>query len=329
MKKISVIIPMYNSFHMMEKNLNILSQQKSAIIEIIIVDDCSPDGSYYKAKEFADNSNLNIIVIQNEKNGGPGYSRNNGIKYATGDYITFIDSDDYFSENFSDVLAPKLEENWDCIIFNFMYVDIQGNLISKGKTLSMKNVHQGEVSTKTALVYSKGAPWGKIYKKDIIEKNNIQFLNLFRSEDLPFTKHAIAMSKKIYYCEECLYQYVQVSTSLMHNDNLTDEKNSQLALEYLKENLEISEFREELLAIELKESLNNTVLIKVKNKEKRRVIKDYIKKNFKKDHIRNTYFSKEPMYFKIISYCSYFKLIFFIALILKYKNYKHKRNTKK
>lgn len=327
MKKISVIIPMYNSFHMMERNFSVLSKQVDAEIEIIIVDDCSADDSFIKAKEYAEKSELNIIVIKNDKNGGPGYSRNNGIKYATGDYITFADSDDYFAEDFTKVLSPLLEANWDCVIFDYANVDKDGNFISAGKSMGSVESGQGEVSTQRAFVYAKGAPWGKIYRKEIIIQNNIRFLNLFRAEDMPFTKHAIAMSKKIYYCSAQLYQYVQLSTSLMHNDNLIDEKNCQLAFSYLKENLSSDTFKEELLAVELREILNNTVLIKVAKKESRKDIVQYICFNYKKEHFKNKYFSDQPTYLKIISYCAYYRLLFLIKLIWKYKCWKRRKRV--
>lgn len=325
MKRISVIIPMYNSFHMMERNLSVLSQQKDAEMEIIIVDDCSTDDSYTRAKDFASNCQTKVLVVKNEQNGGPGYSRNNGIKHATGDYITFADSDDYFSEDFTKALAPILEDDWDCVVFDYTSVDKEGNLISTGRSLGTDKIAQGEISTEIALVNTKGAPWGKIYKKEIILENNVKFLNLFRSEDLPFTKHAIASSKKIYYCSADLYRYVQLPTSLMHNEDLTDEKNSQIAFSYIAEKISKDKFGEELLAIELKEVLNNTVLIKILKKARRREVVKYIKENYKKEHIKNKYFSGQPTYFKIISYCASHKLIFLLKLICKYKSWKKRK----
>lgn len=329
MKKISVIIPMYNSFHMMERNLNVLSKQVDAEIEIIIVDDCSVDDSFVKAKEYAENNKLDVIVIQNEKNSGPGYSRNNGIKHATGDYLTFADSDDYLSDDFTKVLAPILEENWDCVIFDYVNVDKDGNFISAGKSIGTLEVMPGALSTQKACVYAKGAPWGKIYRKEIIIQNNVRFLNLFRAEDMPFTKHAIAVSKRIYYCSAQLYRYVQLSTSLMHNDNLIDEKNCQLAFSYLKDKLPSDDFKEELLAIELREILNNTVLIKVAKNERRKDIIQFIRLKYKKEHFKNKYFSGQPTYLKIISYCVYYRLLFLIKLIWKYKCWKRRKIVKR
>ena len=120
MKKISVIVPMYNSFRRMKKNLEVLSEQKDAEIELILVDDCSTDDSYAQALDYAAGSSFPFILIKNEKNSGPGVSRNNGLIHATGDYLIFVDSDDYFSENFTKELAPLLEKDIDCVVFDYV-----------------------------------------------------------------------------------------------------------------------------------------------------------------------------------------------------------------
>ena len=101
MIKISIVTPMYNSFDMLKRNLDVLGRQNCCEIELILVDDCSIDGSYEKALEFSKTASYEVVVLKNEKNGGPGVSRNNGIKRASGEYITFIDSDDYLSDDFS------------------------------------------------------------------------------------------------------------------------------------------------------------------------------------------------------------------------------------
>ena len=325
MKKISVIIPMYNSFHMMERNFSVLSKQVDAEIEIIIVDDCSADDSFIKAKEYAEKSELNIIVIKNDKNGGPGYSRNNGIKYATGDYFTFVDSDDYLSDDFSTIIAPYLAEEYDCVIFDYANVDENGTVLSYGKSIGGKNIQPGNLEPKTAFVYTYGSTCGKIYKKELVVNNDIRFGELFRNDDMPFTKVAIALSERVYYCNKCLYMYVQHSNSLMHNESLINEQNSQIAFSLLSEKLQGRGFEEELLALELREVLNNTVLIKVAKKESRKDIIQFIRLKYKKEHFKNKYFSDQPTYLKIISWCAYYRLIFLIKLIWKYKRWKRSK----
>ncbi len=109
---ISIIIPMYNSFKLMKQNLMVLEKNPTSKLEIIIVDDCSKDNSFLvlEAEKYAQESELTIKVIQNDKNSGPGFSRNKGIENATGDYITFVDSDDYLSSDFYNKVSLILSE---------------------------------------------------------------------------------------------------------------------------------------------------------------------------------------------------------------------------
>lgn len=326
MKTISIVTPMYNSFPLLQRNLEVLSKQRECKIELVLVDDCSTDDSFFKAQEYAKTATFDVKVIQNEKNGGPGCSRNHGLQYVTGDYVTFADSDDYFSEDFTERLAPLLEAAWDCIIFDYSNVDEQGNFISDGKSVRFRNAKEGEIDPREAMVYVVGTPWGKMYKREILLNNNVLFAPLFRNEDMPFTKWAVSLSKNVYYCSQSLYRYVQVSTSLMHNDRLLDERNCQCAIVFLKENVCAEELKEELLAIELREVLNNTVLIKLAKKATRKELIEYIKTNYTKQHLKNKYFKQLPRYIKIISYCAYYRLIFALTCIWKYKKWKQRKN---
>ncbi len=329
MKKISIIVPMYNSFHMMKRNLEVLEKQKAADIELIIVDDCSKDDSFMKAKEYASKSPLKTVVVRNEKNSGPGVSRNNGIDLATGDYITFADSDDYFADNYTEVLAPLMEDGIDCVIYDYVNVDENGAVLSRGRSIGGGNVSRGKIDPRVAFTYTGGSTMCKIYRRKSLEKSGARFGEYFRNEDMPFTKHAIAMSESVYYCPENLYHYVQVATSLMHDASLLDEANCQRSFSILSERLEGKGFEEELLAIELREVLNNTVLIKLQKKSPRKEILQYIRSNYSKKHIQNKYFSQLPKHVRIVSYCAYYRSIVMLSLIVKYKNYRQSKGIKK
>ena len=326
MKKISIVVPMYNSFHMMKRNLDVLTKQTKAEIELIIVDDCSTDDSLSAANEYASRSSFDVIVIQNEKNGGPGVCRNIGIAHATGDYVTFVDSDDYFSDNYTEILAPLLETDVDCVIYDYCTVDENGNHLATGKSIENSAVVQGYVDARIALTYTAGSTMCKIYRREALLRSGAQFGEYFRNEDMPFTKHAIALSESVYYCAEYLYHYVQMSTSLMHNTKLLDERNCQRSFSILAERLSGRDLDRELLAIELREVLNTTVLIKIQKKESRASIRQYIRSHYSKAHIRNPYFANLPKHVKIISYCAYYKSILALTLILKYKEHKQKKS---
>lgn len=329
MKKISIIVPMYNSFSMMQRNLQVLEQQKAAQIELIVVDDCSSDDSFIAATEYAAKTSLDMVVLQNEHNGGPGVSRNNGIARATGDYVSFIDSDDYFSKNYTEILAPLMEQEIDCIIYDYVNVDENDNVLSKGKSISGGNVSKGFVDPKVAFTYTAGSTMCKIYRRATLEASGAKFGEYFRNEDMPFTKHAIAMSERVYYCGEHLYFYVQLSTSLMHNSQLTDERNCQRSYALLSERLAGQGLEPELCAIELREVLNTTVLIRLRKDAPRKDILSYIRTNYKKKHIKNPYFAGLPTYVRIISYCAYYRSYIALYWIEKYRRYQKEKSIKK
>ena len=94
----SVIIPVYNSELFLKKAVSSILQEKIKDIEIILVNDRSDDRSLQICRNFK-KKNKNIVLINNKKNLGPAETRNKGIKKAKGDYIVFLDSDDYFIKN--------------------------------------------------------------------------------------------------------------------------------------------------------------------------------------------------------------------------------------
>lgn len=116
---ISVIIPCYNGWKYIEKCLLALEQQTQKVDEIVIVDDCSTDGSYSQLCHYILNSTLNIKIISNEENSGPGISRKNGIMNATSNYIAFCDCDDWFENTFvEDAKSELVKSEADLLIFD-------------------------------------------------------------------------------------------------------------------------------------------------------------------------------------------------------------------
>ena len=116
---ITIIVPVYNVEKYLERCTQSLVNQTYQNIEIILVDDCSTDSSPEICDRLAQTDNR-IKVIHKEKNEGLGFARNTGIENASGDYILFIDSDDYFDLNTCEITKAKLEESGAdiCCFFN-------------------------------------------------------------------------------------------------------------------------------------------------------------------------------------------------------------------
>ena len=118
MKKLSVIVPLYNLEELVVKALNSIPVRGD--IEVIVVDDCSQDNSYKVVSDYAKQSDLTIKLLRNEKNRGVGYTFNVGLDNAEGEFFTVLDSDDYF---YTDVLNSVI----DTLSADITYYDIRTN----------------------------------------------------------------------------------------------------------------------------------------------------------------------------------------------------------
>ena len=121
MPKVSVIVPVYNVEKYIQKCLNSLVKQTLEDIEIIIINDGSKDNSFYIIKEFEKKYENKIKYFEKE-NGGSADARNQGILHATGDYIAFLDPDDYVELDIYEKMYNKaIEENSDIVECNFYW----------------------------------------------------------------------------------------------------------------------------------------------------------------------------------------------------------------
>lgn len=279
MPKFSIIIPCFNSFKLMNKCLESLENQTFQDFEVIIIDDCSTDDSYQKLKEYQKHSNLKITLLKNEHNLGPGKTRNLGIEKTSGEYITFIDSDDHIENSTLEILNNVLlkDETIDCIIYNY-------NFITKHNVIKRKSINKSNsqyVDKKDVLIYANTSTFCKVYYLKNIKDNNITFPDLMRNEDFVFNKLAFSVSNKIYYCNENLYNYEDNPISLMHNQKYYNENNNMIGFELVEKYLK-NRYDEELEAIFITECLYAMTLNLVGRKASRKQIKEHINNCLKK-----------------------------------------------
>ena len=139
MKKVSVIVPFYNVEKYIDRCLNSLVNQTLEDIEIIIVNDGSKDNSETIAKEYSSKYKDKIIYLEKE-NGGLSDARNYAIPYATGEYIAFLDSDDYVEVNMYEQMYEKAKkENADIVECDFLWEYPNEKIESKGKIYKDKH----------------------------------------------------------------------------------------------------------------------------------------------------------------------------------------------
>ena len=226
MPKISIIIPVYNVEKYIEKCLNSVLNQTLEDIEIIIVNDGSKDESKKiienKIKEYP-----NKIKYYEKENGGLSDARNYGLNYANGDYIAFLDSDDYVSlDCYEQMYNEAIKNNSDMVECDFYWKYPQKEKIDIGYRYKNK---------KEMLTYGRVVAWNKLYKKSVIEKalkENIKFPKGLRYEDVEFFYKIIPYLNKVNYVDKPLIYYVQRENSI---SNVQNEKTKEIY--YILENV--------------------------------------------------------------------------------------------
>ena len=201
--KVSVIVPVYNTEKYLKNCIDSLLKQNFEDYEIIVINDLSPGNAEEIIKSYNDKK---IVYIKNKTNKGIGYNRNLGIKKAKGEYVCFIDSDDYVKEDFiSKMYNYSKENNLDLCVCDYVNVDEDGNKL-KEFNLSDFCITNYEENNKI-LCEINLAPWNKLYKKDMLVKNKIEFSKTLKYEDLSFVALSIKNSKKIGKINEQLNYY--------------------------------------------------------------------------------------------------------------------------
>lgn len=211
--KVSIIVPVYNTEKYLRRCLDSLVNQTIEDIEIIVINDCSPDNSKEILKEYEKKYKDKIKVFHNKTNKGIGYNRNYAIKKATGEYIGFVDSDDWVNETMYDKLYKKAkEDSLDLVLCNFhKMLEKENDLeeIASSEISYFKNTNLKQ--TPNLLLDVELAPWNKLYKKELIKE--IAFPENLKYEDTIFVLKAMARSKKIGMVDEKLNYYLVRSKS--------------------------------------------------------------------------------------------------------------------
>lgn len=215
--KFSIIIPIYNVEKYVEQCLESVDGQSYEDYEIILVNDGSTDASEAICKSFVANSNRNYQII-NQANGGLSAARNTGLAAAKGQWIVFVDSDDYISTDLLKNLDAAMAKNdADLYTFNHNRIDANGNFVAK-KLYAVENARlsfksEAEMTKYICdefLNYGLGwEAWGMIYKRSIIEENNISFQDTkdVFAEDLCFALQYLMHVNSIYVLCDLLYNY--------------------------------------------------------------------------------------------------------------------------
>lgn len=207
--KVSVIVPVYNVEKYLSKCLDSLVNQTLDDIDIILVDDESPDNSKDIIKDYMKKyPNIRYFF---KKNGGQGSARNLGLSYATGEYIAYVDSDDYIEKDMLKLMYEKAKlDNADVVICSNNIVSLDNEIISINNVLK----YDDDIAN---ILYGNMAVWNKLYKKDILK--DIKFREHLWYEDIDFTVKVLFNTNKISFINKPLYNYLLRPGSTMNNTN--------------------------------------------------------------------------------------------------------------
>lgn len=303
--KYSIITPVYNSFNLMGRYLDTLERQSYKNFEVIIIDDCSTDDSYEQLLQYSKKTCLNMCVLRSDINSGPGNARNIGMQNAKGEWITFIDNDDWVSTSFLKKIDDAIIKNQtNCIIYDYLITN--GEKTENGK--SMYRSRYGYVSVSDCISYVRNHTFGKVYRLDCLCEKKISYPKLRRCEDVAFVCRAIEACGGAYYLNEALYYYFQRKNSLSNNIKL-DESDMIKAFAILEKKLGIN-YPGELKEKSVTDILYGVLLMMCKSGKSNKEIKKYIR----------SYEKKYPEWWKceIINDVGNAKRVFF--MMARYKN---------
>ena len=217
-KKVSVIVPFHNIGQYLPNCLESLYQQtlRPSEFEVIFIDDNSEDNGFNLVNAYSQKRD-NVIIIRNEQTLGPGPSRNKGVIEACGEYIYFLDGDDYIDPTTLEFLLMTAYDNKaDLVTSNFSRVDEFGNLIYKGVEISQYRNSHYELMKSFIRFNVRAVVWNKLIKREILIKNNFHFTNTLH-EDISAAFQMVYFSKNIVYypTELSMYYWVQRNNSIV------------------------------------------------------------------------------------------------------------------
>ncbi len=212
---VSVIIPVYNGVDYVSGIFDDLKSQSYKMMEVIFIDDGSVDNSAEIIgnailetgntvnRDKEDTSYIKYRYIH-QANAGQGNARNHGIEVATGKYIIFLDHDDHIKDDYIERLVEAAEEtSSDIVISGYERVSLSGEILERIELINSEWCR-----------FMLAAPWGKIFRRDFIIRNNIRFISAVLGEDIYFNVLCFSHTDRVSFTAYVGYQWVQNESSL-------------------------------------------------------------------------------------------------------------------
>ena len=233
MRKVSIIIPVYNVVDYIERCWKSVNAQTYSNIELIFVDDCGTDESISKLETLiSEGSRFPVQIIKHKKNRGLSAARNTGIEASSGDYIYFLDSDDDLAPScIEELVAPLGDYDYDFVIGDYKLIGDGGYsplLLPEGGIIGNEKIIKAYAEGKWYVM-----AWNKLLKKSFILGNGLFFKEGIIHEDVLWTFKLACLSESMYVVPKPVYNYYVRKASIM--TSMSIEKDLSVYLDVLDE----------------------------------------------------------------------------------------------
>ena len=316
MTKVSVIVPVYNVENLLAKCLDSLVNQTFDDYEVIVVNDGSPDNSQKIIDDYS-NRFPNIIKPLKKENGGLSSARNYGLKYAEGEYVLYVDSDDYVSNDILEKMySLAISDNSDIVVCR-SYMVCSNNLEEMDKEVLNTDLYK-------RYILNRPSAHCKLVKKEILLHPELAFLEGHHYEDIAEVPAFCLYAKNISFVDDYLYYYLVREGSIMHNKEYSEKLNDifdsidNLTNIFINKNA-FDKYKDELEFLYIKHLLHAASLRFLPYEEGSPSINKVceIMKDKFSDWSKNKYYKKMNFKYKIVCNFIYKKKISLLKKILK------------
>ena len=217
MPKVSIIMPVYNAEKYLGEAIESVLSQTYTEFELLLINDMSADNSKEICREYSKKDTRIIILENNSESHGPGPTRNIGLDYATGEYVYFMDADDWADNNLLECAVARIKEtNADIIQFGAVYERCNQKK-SEQYYWPGKDILTKDEIKKDFFYYwreNRNSLWMHLFRKEVIE--TIRFENIIIGEDISYIMDALCNAERIAYIAKALYHYRYVEGSTSH-----------------------------------------------------------------------------------------------------------------
>lgn len=231
--KLSIVVAVYNLEKYLPRCLESLVNQTLENIEILCIDDGSTDSAPKIIDEY-EKKYPNLIKSFHKENGGEFSTRNYGLDRAKGEYVTFVDTDDWVENDWAEKLYNAAKQNnADMAVCGFERIDLETNKVVATNMTNFGTTTKPIVSNDDYVLFINPAPWNKVYKREKI--NDLRFWPLRGFNDTLFLANCFLRFDKIAFIPDVLYHYYLRYDSQIHTINLQDVENMKKYLLELKD----------------------------------------------------------------------------------------------